>query len=109
MRKSNRTFFGTALARATFVLEGGRLQLTVGGNFEQTRCEGRRSWIEETAQHVFGHKVPLDIRVVAQASAPPDPTLQDKAKLKEQALQSEAVQAMLDVFPAEIRDVEEIQ
>ena len=109
LRKSNRTFFGTALARATFVLEGGRLQLTVGGNFEQTRCEGRRSWIEETAQHVFGHKVPLDIRVVAQASAPPDPTLQDKAKLKEQALQSEAVQAMLDVFPAEIRDVEEIQ
>ena len=32
----------------------------------------------------------------------------DKARLKEQALKSEAVQAMLDVFAAEIRDAEEI-
>ena len=33
---------------------------------------------------------------------------QDKARLKEQAMKSEAVQAMLDVFAAEIRDAEEI-
>ncbi|HTU98974.1 MAG TPA: DNA polymerase III subunit gamma/tau, partial [Luteitalea sp.] len=39
LRKSNRTFFGTALARSTFVLDGNKLLLTVGGNFEQTRCE----------------------------------------------------------------------
>ncbi len=110
LRKSNRTFFGTALARATFVEDAGRLVLTVGGNFEQTRCEGRRSWIEDTAEQVFGRRMPLDIRVVAQAAeAVPDPTEQDKARLKEQALKSEAVQAMLDVFAAEIRDAEEIQ
>ncbi|MGV3518810.1 DNA polymerase III subunit gamma/tau [Luteitalea sp.] len=110
LRKSNRTFFGTALARATFVIEGPKLVLTVGGNFEQTRCEGRRSWIEETAQQVLGRKLLLEIRVVAQATeGQVDPVETDKARLKEQALKSEAVQAMLDVFAAEIRDAEEIQ
>jgi DNA polymerase-3 subunit gamma/tau len=110
LRKSNRTFFGTALARAIFVVDANKLVLTVGGNFEQARCEGRRSWIEDTAQQVFGRKLLLDIRVVLQAGeAAADPVEQDKARLKEQALKSEAVQAMLDVFAAEIRDAEEIQ
>ena len=110
LRKSNRTFFGTALARATFVIDGTKLVLTVGGNFEQARCEGRRSWLEETAQQVIGRKVPIEIRVVAQATeAAADPVETDKARLKEQAMKSEAVQAMLDVFAAEIRDAEEIQ
>ncbi len=110
LRKSNRTFFGTALARASFAIDAGKLVLTVGGNFEQARCEGRRSWIEDAAQQVLGRKLPLEIRVVVQASeAAADPVEQDKTRLKEQALKSEAVQAMLDVFAAEIRDAEEIQ
>jgi hypothetical protein len=109
LRKSNRTFFGTALARATFALVGDRLVLTVGGNFEQARCEGRRSWIEDTALQVFGRKLPLEIRVVAQApAAAADLVETDKARLKEQALKSEAVQAMLDVFAAKVTDAEEI-
>ena len=109
LRKSNRTFFGTALARATFAVDDARLLLTVGGNFEQARCEGRRSWIEDTAQQVFGRKLTLAIRVVAAATeTAADPVEQDKARLKEQAMKSEAVQAMLDVFAAEIRDAEEI-
>jgi DNA polymerase-3 subunit gamma/tau len=109
LRKSNRTFFGTALARASFAIDAGKLVLTVGGNFEQARCEGRRSWIEETAQHVLGRRLPLEIRVVVSVTeAAADPVEQDKARLKEQALKSEAVQAMLDVFAAEIRDAEEI-
>ncbi|BCS31883.1 hypothetical protein TBR22_A10860 [Luteitalea sp. TBR-22] len=110
LRKSNRTFFGTALARATFAIDGNKLVLTVTGNFEQARCEGRRSWIEETAQQVLGRRHVLEIRVVAQAAeAAPDPTELDKARLRDQALKSEAVQATLDVFAADVRDVEEIQ
>jgi hypothetical protein len=38
------------------------------------------------------------------AAAPPD----KKAELRQQALADAGVQAMLEVFPAEIRDVEEI-
>lgn len=109
LRKSNRTFFGTALARATFTTDGATLTVTVGGNFEQQRCENRRSWIEETAQQVFGRRVPLVVRVEAQAAqAAAAPVDTDKERLKEQAALSDAVQAVLDVFPATITDVEEI-
>lgn len=109
LRKSNRTFFGTALARAIFALEGDKLLVTVGGNFEQTRCESRRSWLEETAQQVFGRRVSLVLRVVAQAQeVTRDEAELAKARLKEQAMKSEAVQTMLDVFSAEIKDAEEI-
>ena len=110
LRKSNRTFFGTALARATFALDANRLVLTVGGNFEQARCEGRRSWIEDTAVQVFGRKLPLEIRLVVQsAAAATNPVEVDKTRLKEQALKSDAVQAMLDVFAIKVTDAEEIQ
>jgi len=47
--------------------------------------------------------------VVQSAAAATNPVEADKTKLKEQALKSDAVQAMLDVFAAEIRDAEEIQ
>jgi hypothetical protein len=109
LKKSNRTFFGTALARATFAVDGAKLVLTVGGNFEQARCEGRRSWIEETAQQVFGRRLSLDLRVEAPVvEVAQDQAVLEKARLKEQAMKSEVVQTMLDVFAAEIRDAEEI-
>jgi hypothetical protein len=58
---------------------------------------------------VLGRRHVLEIRVVAQAvEATPDPTELDRARLKEQALKSEAVQATLDVFAADVRDAEEI-
>ena len=45
-----------------------------------------------------------------RADAPPDavPAGRPKRDLKAEAMSSSAVQAMLDVFPAEIRDVEEM-
>jgi hypothetical protein len=84
--------------------------------FEQTRA-----WLEQTAERVAGHKVtvvavqapgsegaPPDAR---EAGAPPPKSEGDasgKRDLKAEAMSSSAVQAMLDVFPAEIRDVEEM-
>ena len=47
--------------------------------------------------------------VIPATEAAAHPVELDKARLKEQAMKSEAVQAMLDVFAAEIRDAEEIQ
>jgi hypothetical protein len=46
--------------------------------------------------------------VVAAAGAGATPGQPDQAQVREQAMQSEAVQAMLDVFPADIRDVEQL-
>ena len=40
--------------------------------------------------------------------AAPDPAAMKKSALREQAMADAGVQAMLDVFPAEIRDVEEM-
>lgn len=109
LRKANRTFFGTALARAQFAADGDRVVVTLGGNFEQQRVEARRAWLEDIVEQVCGRRLRLETQVAA-SSAPaaraadePDPD-----QLRQQAMQSEAVQAMLDVFPADIRDVEQL-
>jgi DNA polymerase III subunit gamma/tau len=47
-------------------------------------------------------------RAPSPESRAPSPELERKAALKKQALADSGVQAMLEVFPAEIRDVEEI-
>ena len=108
LRKGNRTFFGTALARAQFALDGDGVIITLGGNFEQQRVEARRGWIEQTIADTCGRRLRVATKV-APAAAPEQPAGQpDPAQLRQQAMQSEAVQAMLDVFPADIRDVEQL-
>jgi DNA polymerase-3 subunit gamma/tau len=80
--------------------------------FEQTRA-----WLEAAAERLSGQKVAV---VAVQSDAPPtaaaapaapQPAAADAGKrdLKAEAMSSSAVQAMLDVFPAEIRDVEEME
>jgi len=81
--------------------------------------EQARPWLEAAAERVAGRRITVTA-VQAQASAgpPPPPAAAPKAEddapaaakrdLKAEALASSAVQAMLDVFPAEIRDVEEM-
>jgi hypothetical protein len=44
----------------------------------------------------------------AAVETPPDPAEAHKSDLKAQAMAEPAVQALLDVFPSEIRDVEEM-
>ena len=80
--------------------------------FDQTRA-----WLEAAAERLAGRKVavvavqsdaPAGQAPAAAAAAPPaDPAA--KRDLKAEAMTSSAVQAMLDVFPAEIRDVEEMK
>ncbi len=109
LKKGNRTFFGTALARARFEANADRLVITLAGNFEQQRVETRRAWIEQIIADACGRRLRLDTRVVVpSAVGEATPGQPDQAQLREQAMQSEAVQAMLDVFPADIRDVEQL-
>jgi DNA polymerase-3 subunit gamma/tau len=82
--------------------------------FDQTRA-----WLEQTAERVAGRRIAV---VAVQSEAPgaaggaeakPASTAADagqgaKRDLKAEAKSSSAVQAMLDVFPGEIRDVEEM-
>jgi DNA polymerase III subunit gamma/tau len=98
----------------------GANQNAARGNLEQSR-----PWIEAAAQRLAGRRMNI---VVVQSTGPAAPPAEssppataapaatsapDKPKgasrdLKAEAMSSSAVQAMLDVFPAEIRDVEEM-
>jgi DNA polymerase-3 subunit gamma/tau len=97
----------------------GTNQNAARGNLEQSR-----TWIEAAAQRLAGRRLNV---VVVQSQTPAAPAsgaaspsepqsaaapATDKPKgsrdLKAEAMSSSAVQAMLDVFPAEIRDVEEM-
>ena len=77
--------------------------------FDQTRA-----WLESTAERVIGRRVAVvavqsPAAEAAEAAAPaPVKAEAPKRDLKAEAMSSTTVQAMLDVFPAEIRDVEEM-
>ena len=119
MRAGKQFFYNTVVAQAQRIdVTADRITFSflpthraLREQFEQTRA-----WLEAAAERLSGRK----ISVVAVQSDPapgqaPPATASpaaaaDNAKrdLKAEALSSSAVQAMLDVFPAEIRDVEEM-
>lgn len=83
----------------------------------RAQLEQSRTWVEATAERVAGKRMTLAIVEDADGNggAPPPAGEAPKAAapagardLKAEAMSSSAVQAMLDVFPAEIRDIEEM-
>jgi hypothetical protein len=82
--------------------------------------EQQRAWLETAVQQLSGRKLAVvaihadggDASPAASSAAESAhqavPEHGGKRDLKAEALSSTAVQAMLDVFPAEIRDVEEM-
>jgi hypothetical protein len=95
----------------------GANQNAARGNLEQSRA-----WIEAAVQRLAGRKVNLVVVQAASAATPsadapasvapapaPEKPKSGSRDLKAEAMSSSAVQAMLDVFPAEIRIVEEIE
>ena len=73
-----------------------------------------RPWLEAAAERLTGRKIAVAAVQAAGDGAVPEPekasasTPAPKRDLKAEALSSTGVQALLDVFPAEIRDVEEM-
>jgi hypothetical protein len=75
-----------------------------------------RSWLEAAAERLTGRKIVVTAvqaaadngEPVSVESQPAAPAATQKRDLKAEALESSGVQALLDVFPAEIRDVEEM-
>jgi DNA polymerase III subunit gamma/tau len=124
LQRQNRTFFNLHVATAQRIeLDGGRLVFTFGPVHETMRqqVDARRQWLESLAESVAGRKVGVMTARAAATDAPgarpPAGGEQPAAKvapapdadLKARALADGGVQAMLDVFPAEIREVEEIK
>jgi hypothetical protein len=84
--------------------------------------EQQKAWLESIALGVAGRRITM-ASAQADASAAPSPaaaeaasgsktpdkqSAEKKSALREQALADAGVQTMLEVFPAEIRDVEEM-
>ena len=77
-------------------------QRALRDQFEQSRA-----WLESVGQQVAGRRIVF----VAQSEAPGEVVQAGpdrKTVLREQALADAGVQTLLEVFPAEIRDVEEM-
>jgi hypothetical protein len=87
------------------------------------QVEQRRAWLEQLAESVAGRKITVTT-VKGSVGAPPAPGTAPQAPvapnapvapvapggdLRSRAMADDGVQALLDVFPAEIRDVEEIK
>ena len=78
--------------------------------------EQQKAWLESIAQAIAGRKITMaSAQVEASAAAakpdagaPAGQSAEKKTALREQALADAGVQTMLEVFPAEIRDVEEM-
>ncbi|MBI3492170.1 MAG: DNA polymerase III subunit gamma/tau [Acidobacteria bacterium] len=114
--KSKGVFYNMVVAQAQKIeAAGDRVTFTFSPAQRALReqLEQNRAWLESLAQQAAGRKITI-VGVQTDASATPAPNesaqkaADKKSALREQALADAGVQAMLEVFPAEIRDVEEI-
>ena len=119
IRKSKGVLYNMVVAQAQKIeVAGDRVTFTFSPNQRTIRdtLEQSRAWLEATAQQIAGRKIAI-ASAQSDAPAPPPPesaaaaekkSTEKKSALREQALADAGVQTMLEVFPAEIRDVEEM-
>jgi DNA polymerase-3 subunit gamma/tau len=116
IRSSRGVFYNTVVAQAQSIdVAESRVTFTFGAQQRALRdmFELGRSWLEPLAQQIAGRRIAIasaqqdSPAPVAAADAPP-PDSERKTALRERAMADEGVQALLEVFPAEIRDVEEM-
>ena len=122
IRKGKNAFYNMVVAQArTIDVSNDRIEFTFSANQRALReqVEQNKAWLESIALQAGGRKVTVvatqDGSQASPQSSTPGPQAQAsgpesdrKAALKEQALADSGVQALLEVFPAEIRDVEEM-
>ncbi len=125
VRKGKVAFYNMVVAQArTIDVSNDRIEFTFSANQRALReqVEQNKAWLESIALQAGGRRVtvtatqdgstsspqPPGSSPQSPASNPESPESDRKAALKEQALADSGVQALLEVFPAEIRDVEEM-
>ena len=116
IRKQKVVFYNTVVAQAQKIdVAADRVTFTFSANHRTMRdaFEEKKSWLESVAQQATGRRISI-ASVQAEAAAPAgggEPAAKpgdQKSALRQQALADQGVQTMLEVFPAEIRDVEEM-
>jgi DNA polymerase-3 subunit gamma/tau len=130
IQKTKKLFYGTVIAQAQRIdvhgdaagSDAGRVVLTFGPQHKifKQQVEQNRAWLEEMATRVAGR--PMTVSAV-DGDGPPAPRPGDASRgaaagaagqsdkqteLKQKAMSEPAVQAMLDVFGTDIKEVEEM-
>jgi DNA polymerase-3 subunit gamma/tau len=116
IRKAKMFFYNTVVAQAQKIEFGpDRVTFTFLPAHRTLReqLEQNRPWLESVASAVGGKRMPVGAAQTEAPAAEPAAGLPGLAPpkavdLKAAAMSDAAVQAMLDVFPADIEDVEEI-
>ena len=118
LRKSRKFFYGTVVAQAQRIdIESDRVVFTFAPQHRALRgqLDQSRTWLDPLASRLSGRKMTVasaeggasPSRPVAPAPVSAAPEKDRQSDLRQQALADSGVQAMLDVFAAEIKDVEE--
>jgi DNA polymerase-3 subunit gamma/tau len=109
LQRTKKVLYGTVIAQARrIVLDDDRITFTFGTNQKtlQDQLKDQCSWVEKLASEIAGKK----IRVVVEQENVDEPvsTLPSAANesRKAEVMDDPIVQAMLDVLPGEIRDIE---
>ncbi len=123
IRKAKKFFYGTVVAQAQRIdVEADQVVFVFGPQHRALRVqlEQNRPWLEAAATQLAGRRLTVTAAEGTAAPAvPPKPGMPKSGPaavpapdrqqaLKERALSDSGVQAMLDVFAAEIKDVEEM-
>jgi hypothetical protein len=120
IRAGKSTLYSLAIAQAQRIeVADERVVFTFAPNqtVAQMQLEQHREWLETVVRRLAGRTIPVTIarsgngggEPTAAPEAAPALTAPDPPRdLRAEAMRSEAVQAVLDVFPAEVRDVEEV-
>ena len=117
VRKSKKFFYGTVVAQAQRIdVDGDRVVFTFASQHRALRVQldQSRAWLDALASQLSGRKMtvvsaegaPAPGKTGGEAAQAPEKDRQ--SELRQQALADSGVQAMLDVFAAEIKDVEEM-
>jgi DNA polymerase-3 subunit gamma/tau len=117
IRSTKNTLYSLAVAQAQRIdVADDRITFTFASNQNVARMQldSNKEWLEGVAQRLTGRRIQVTSAQVqadaapAAGAAPAPASSETKRDLKEEARSSPGIQAMLDVFPADIRDVEEI-
>jgi hypothetical protein len=122
IQKTKKLFYGTVVAQAQRIdVQDNRIVLTFGPQHRifKLQLEQNRPWLEEMASRLAGRPMtvagadgdgPAAVRPgdAARGAAPASSEADKQSALKQKAMADTGVQAMLDVFRTDIKEVEEM-
>ena len=122
IKKAKAVFYNMVVAQAQKIeVTGDRVvfSFTAAQRALKDQFEQQKTWLESIAQPIAGRRITMASSQVeagaaaaatgaADEAAAERKSAEKKSALREQALADRGVQTMLEVFPAEIRDVEEM-